>query len=101
MLLLSLSFTSIILVGARMSFTTVFLVLNTGDAVLDRPMLRMNLVWRLAPRALIDMILAFFHTQEICGTLYLFLFFHPHPICLPLNVGCTGTTEVLNSLLFC
>merc|ERR1712002_817353 len=63
-------------------------------------MLRMNLVWRLATRALIDMILAFFHTQEICGTLYLFLFFHPHTICLPLNVGCTGTTEALNGLLF-
>ena len=69
MLLLSLSFTGTISVVVRMSFIIVSLVLKTGVAILDLLLPRMNFVWRLATRALIDMVPASFHTQVTCGIL--------------------------------
>ena len=89
----SLSFTGTILVGARRSLTIVFLVQNTGDAVQGVPLPNMNIVWRCATRASIDLVPASFLSQVICGTLYLLLPFLPLTICLLSNVGCTGTSE--------
>merc|ERR1712212_1347309 len=90
---LSLSFTGTILVGARRSLTTVLLVPKTGDAILGLPLPHMNFVWRCATRASIDLVPASFHTQVICGTLYLLPPFLPLTICLRSNVRCTGTSE--------
>ena len=95
MLLLSLSFTSVILVVARRSLVIVYLALKTGGAILGSLLLHMNFVLKLATLASTDMILASFHTQAICGILYLLLFFLLLTICLPLNVGCIGTLEAL------
>merc|ERR1712212_233273 len=92
---LSLSFTGTILVGARRSLTTVFLVPKTGDAVLGLLLPHMNIEWRCATRALIDMVSASFLSQLICGTLYLLLPFHPLTICLLSKVRCIGTSEKL------
>ena len=72
-----------------------YLVLKTGGAILGSLLLHMNFVLKLATLASTDMILASFHTQAICGILYLLLFFLPLTICLPLNVGCIGTLEAL------
>ena len=50
-----------------------FLVPNTGDAILGVPLPRMNIAWRCAIRASIDMVPASFLSQVISGTLYLLL----------------------------
>ena len=85
-------YTGTILVGARRSLTIVFLVPNTGDAILGLPLPHMSIVWRCATRASIVMVPASFLSQVICGTLYLLLPFHPLTICLLSRVGCISTS---------
>ena len=79
-----------------------FLVPKTGDAILGLPLPHMNIVWRCATRASIDMVPASFLSQLICGTLYLLLPFHPLTICLLSKVRCIGTSEklIINNIFF-
>merc|ERR1711984_31769 len=99
---LSLSFTGTILVGAWRSLTIVFLVPKAGDAILGLQLPHMNIVWRCATRASIDMVPASFLSQLICGTLYLLLPFHPLTIYLLSKVRCIGTSEklIINNIFF-
>ena len=79
-----------------------FLVPKAGDAILGLQLPHMNIVWRCATRASIDMVPASFLSQVICGILYLLLPFHPLTIYLLSKVGCTGTSEILtiNNIFF-
>ena len=100
-LLLSLSYTSIILVVARRCLVIMYLVLKTGGAILGSLFLHMNFVLKLATLTSTDMILASFHTQEIFGILYLLLFLLLLTIYLTLNVGYIGTLEALTESFLC
>ena len=96
MLLLSLYFTGTISAGARRSLAIVFRARNIGVAVQGQRPLRTIIVSRRSLRASVVVVPAFFHPQLSCGTLYLLLFFPPLTICLPLNVGSTGTWGPFN-----
>ena len=81
--------------GAQRILINVCLVQKIVDAILGSPLLHMNFVSKLALHASIDMILAPFLTQAICGIPYLLQIFFPLTIFLRSNIGCTGTLEVL------
>ena len=96
MLLLSLSFTSIILVVAGRSLVILSPVPKNGAQYYTHTLLlHMNFALSLATLASIDIVLGSFHIQVICGILYHVLFFPPLTIFLPLNVGFIGTLEAL------
>ena len=98
MLLLSLSFTSTISVGARTNLVIAFPDLSPGLAVPGQHLCRTVIVLTWVIYASIDLVLAFFLPQLSCGTLYLLMFFLPLTICLPLNVGFTDTLGLLTNL---
>ena len=101
-IILSYSFTGTSLVGARSSLTARFLVPKTRDTILGLPLPHMNIVWRCATHASIDMVPASFLSQVICWTLYLLLLFHPLTICLLSKVRrrCTSETLVINNIFY-
>ena len=76
-------------------YTIMSLVPNTGNAIIGVPHPHMNIAWRCATRASIDVDPASFLSQVICGTFYLLLPFHPLTICLLSKVGCMETSEPL------